>query len=537
MSSRLAVLASLLLLGNLTTRPASATSVPAVTTSFGTLPVTPGDDNAAIALKAPAFAGLWVNGPGIVIMLTSTDEAARQKVLNEVRRTRGHDLSTQGYRLDQARFVMGKYNAVQLSQARYLARGLTGWNSIGVDVMANKLSIEFRLPEYRDQAAAFFRARGIPAAALLLSAPPSPTLPAKTTFPQPLRARLVVPREVAQGDLLTLSLPVTNTGTKPLSLNLVCSFEYMVVRADTGRVVRPVPAPGACPSIAAGLTVKPGETGDALTPVWTSVFPPHWDLKDIYGQFVPPGKYILKAAHGTGDRAIRPPDVTFTVLPMAKDGGVLRPLQVLAPTPTVQSIRGTARFEVVGGVQRLSITVPDARARAAVEALAREKGVSLARVTVHVAPPAPLPPPGPPGEAELKVRAWTAPQGVAYDLALKLLNPAAGRNLPGARECTFVAVVRRVDTGEVVYSTRRFPNSRANHCPTGASLHLSLDAQWDGRLSSGRLAPAGRYEVRAGVRIVRANGGVAWLSAPAYRLDWDGGRGKCQPEFCDPGRE
>lgn len=95
MSFRLTALAPLLLLGGLPLAPASVTlAAPApVTTSLGTLPITPGDDNAALALKAPAFAGLWVNGPGVVIMVTSTDEAARRTVLNEVRRTRGQDLS------------------------------------------------------------------------------------------------------------------------------------------------------------------------------------------------------------------------------------------------------------------------------------------------------------------------------------------------------------------------------------------------------------------------------------------------------------
>ncbi|EYB66620.1 hypothetical protein DEIPH_ctg081orf0007 [Deinococcus phoenicis] len=537
MPLRPAALLCLLLLGAPALFPAFAATPTSTAAPWNSLPVTPEDEDAALALKAPAFAGLWVEGQGVVLMVTSTDPAARQAVLSEVRRRRGHDLTLSGHDLTRVRFVPARYNAAQLSRARYLARGLFGWNSIGVDVRANRLRIEFQTPEARNQAAAFFKGRGVPADALQLVALPSPGLPARTTFPHPLKARLVIPRQVAQGDLLTLQFPVMNTGKEAFSFNRVCSFDFMVVRADTGKVVRPVPAPPACPSIAGGLIIQPGETRDALTPVWQSVAPAHWDLRDARGQFVPPGNYLLKAAHGSGAFAIRPPDVPFTVLPPAKDGGVLKPLQILAPAPTVQSIKGTARFEEQGGVQRLVITVPDERAKQAVQDLARKKGVSLARVTIQVTPPAPLPPSGKPGEAELKVGAWTSPQGTLHDISLKLLNPAARRTLPGARECLFVAVVRKVDRGEVVYSTRTFPNSRANHCPTGASLHRSLDARWDGRLSSGKLAPAGRYEVRAGVRVTQPSGKVAWLSAPAQPLNRNGGKGECQPIFCDPEEE
>lgn len=238
----------LLLLSTLLLLPAHAQAAPnpPVKTSFGALPVTPGDDDAALALRAPAFAGLWVEGGGVALAVTSTDPAARRQVLAEVKKQRGASLNQTGHTLTAPRFVPVKYNAAQLSQARFLARGLRGWSEIYVDVKANKLHIAFQHAAYRQQAAEFFRQKGIPADALDLVAAASPTLPPRSTLSQPHRAALNVPAQVAQGDILPLSFKLTNTGRKPISLAQGCfTFKYRVLNATTGTEVRPVPAPGA----------------------------------------------------------------------------------------------------------------------------------------------------------------------------------------------------------------------------------------------------------------------------------------------------
>ncbi|GAA5514582.1 hypothetical protein Dcar01_03338 [Deinococcus carri] len=56
-------------------------------------------------------------------------------------------------------------------------------------------------------------------------------------------------------------------------------------------------------------------------------------------------------------------------------------------------------------------------------------------------------------------------------------------------------------------------------CPRGDTLHLGLSSYWNGRLSDGQLAPAGRYQVRAGLRVTRKDGRTEWLSAPATGLE------------------
>lgn len=377
----------LLLLSTLLLLPAHAQAAPnpPVKTSFGALPVTPGDDDAALALRAPAFAGLWVEGGGVALAVTSTDPAARRQVLAEVKKQRGASLNQTGHTLTAPRFVPVKYNAAQLSQARFLARGLRGWSEIYVDVKANKLHIAFQHAAYRQQAAEFFRQKGIPADALDLVAAASPTLPPRSTLSQPHRAALNVPAQVAQGDILPLSFKLTNTGRKPISLAQGCfTFKYRVLNATTGTEVRPVPAPGGCAQVGSPpLVVAPGQTGELVAQGRWPVF---WDLLDTRGQVVAPGKYVLQAAYGEGKNAVRAPDVTFTVLPATPASTMRKALQVFSPARTVQSIDYDVKFAVQNGVPKLLLTVPDARARDAVQALAKREGVSLARLGIWVKP-------------------------------------------------------------------------------------------------------------------------------------------------------
>jgi len=519
----------LLLLSTLLLLPAHAQAAPnpPVKTSFGALPVTPGDDDAALALRAPAFAGLWVEGGGVALAVTSTDPAARRQVLAEVKKQRGASLNQTGHTLTAPRFVPVKYNAAQLSQARFLARGLRGWSEIYVDVKANKLHIAFQHAAYRQQAAEFFRQKGIPADALDLVAAASPTLPPRSTLSQPHRAALNVPAQVAQGDILPLSFKLTNTGRKPISLAQGCfTFKYRVLNATTGTEVRPVPAPGGCAQVGSPpLVVAPGQTGELVAQGRWPVF---WDLLDTRGQVVAPGKYVLQAAYGEGKNAVRAPDVTFTVLPATPASTMRKALQVFSPARTVQSIDYDVKFAVQNGVPKLLLTVPDARARDAVQALAKREGVSLARLGIWVKPAPLLPPVGQPQDAELQVSRWSSPQGVSFGLRFQPLNVAA---VEGAKNCTFVAAVRDARSGEVVFARQLQASSRANHCPARAGERL--DASWNARRSDGTLAPAGKYEVRAGLLITGADGQTRWLSATPQTLDWEGKSG-CIPEFCGP---
>ena len=518
-----------LLLATLLLTPAQAAPNTPVKTSFGVLPVTPGDDDAALALQAPAFAGLWVEGGGVALAVTSTDPAARRQVLSEVKKQRGVSLNQTGHTLAAPRFVPVKYNAAQLSQARFLARGLRGWDEIYVDVKANKLHIAFQHAAYRQQAAEFFRQKGIPADALNLvaAASPSPTLPPRSTLNQPHRAALNVPAQVAQGDILPLSFKLTNTGSKPISLAQGCfTFKYRVLNATTGAEVRPVPAPGACAQVGSPpLVVAPSQTGELVAQGRWPVF---WDLLDTHGQVVAPGKYVLQAAYGEGKTAVRAPDVTFTVLPATPASTMRKALQVFPPARTVQSIEYDVKFAVQSGVPKLLLTVPDARAREAVQALAKKEDVSLARLNIWVKPAPPLPPVGQPQAAELQLSRWPSPQGVSFGLRLRPLNMAA---VEGAKNCTFVAAVRDARSGEVVFARQSQASSRANHCPARAGERL--DASWNARRSDGTLAPASKYEVRAGLLITGADGQTRWLSAAPQTLDWDGKSG-CIPEFCSP---
>lgn len=500
-------------------RPATSLGPGKLTTSFGTRPADTSDRDVRVALRAPGFAGVWVNAPGIMIAATTTDPAARRAILKAVTEIYGRETLevNTGNVLEAARFTRVKYDALQLAQVRYLAHTFRGWQSIGVDVKANRVRVDLSLPAYRAPAEALLRTRGIPLDTVALNAPPSPLLPQQTTLAHPLKAWLKVPAGVAQNDILPLVMPVQNLGQTDLNLNIMCAFDFQVKSAATGKVVRPVPAPGACPSMAASITVKPGETKNVLVSAWSNDVPFSWDLKDPQGQPVPPGKYVLQLAYGQGQWAIRPADVAFTVLPPAKDGGLRAVLDALPGYVMPEEPERRSVYTLREGVQRLQVTVPDERARQAVLGMLRARNVPAARVDFVVTPTPPVPPAGSDTQMELRVSGLGSARNPQQNFETQIQLDAAKRLIPGARACELVFMVRRVKGGEVVYASSQTtfaPHRSADgpqKCVTGATL--TQHGNWRGRLTDGRPVLAGQYEVRAGLRVTGRDGRVTWLSA------------------------
>lgn len=518
LSLTLALLLGLGFSGPVLAQP-SPPAVQRVTTAFGNLPYAD-TYNSAVSLQAPTFAGVYVNGPQLVIQVTDDSPASRAAVLKALLEHRGADLKAQGLDTEHPTFEVVRYSALQLAQAKYAARGIRGWSSIGTGNKENRVMVSLTLPEYLEPAQAHLKARGIPEGIVKFSVPEPENLPARTTWQVPHRTALQVPKEVAQGDILPINFWFTYTGQAPLEFNSgLCSLLKWQVKDAAGKVVRPIPGNVACAEALFITRLKPGESVN-LTRSQPETPGVYWDLRDPFGKALPPGQYTLQAAFGRDDRALRPEDVTFTILPPAPDGGVEKALKAFWFGGYLGAPERTPRFLTRNGVQLLELKVPDLQARRAIEREAQEKGISLARVRFVGLPTPPLPPVGIPAQATLKVSDLGSGEQRQSNFDLKLNAQAATRLIPLAKSCEFITAVLN-PAGEVVdWSLQtRFPRMRGEMeaCPRGDTLHLGLSSSWNGRLSDGQLAPTGRYQVRAGLRVARRDGRVEWLSAPA---DW-----------------
>lgn len=500
---------------------AAPPAAPRVTTAFGNLPYADTYD-VEIGLKAPTFAGVYVDGPQLIIQVTDDRPASRAAVLKALLDRRGADLKAQGIDTDHPRFEVVRYSALQLAQARYAARGIRGWNSIGSGNRQNRVTVSLSLPDYLEPAQAHLRARGIPLGIVEFSVPKPEALPARTTWNVPHRTALQIPRQVAQGDLLPISFWFTFTGEKPLEFNAgLCSQLRWQVKDAAGKVVRPVPGNVACAEALFTARLNPGQSINLTRPdpAGPGVY---WDLRDPFGKALPPGKYTLQAAFGQGDQVLRPADVGFTILPAAPDGGVEQVVKAFWFGNYLGAPERTPRFVTRNGGQLLELAVPDLRAQRAIEREAREKGISLARVRFTRLPQPQVPPVGRAAQATLRVSDLVGGEQRQSHFDLKLNREAATRLIPLAQSCEFITAVLN-PAGELVDWSRqtRFVRMRGGEeaCPRGDTLHLGLSGFWNGRLTDGQLAPAGRYQVRAGLRVTRRDGRVEWLSAPAAWLE------------------
>lgn len=496
-------------------------AAPQVTTAFGTLPYADTYD-VEVGMKAPTYAGVYVDGPRLIIQVTDDRPASRASVLKALLEHRGQDLKSQGIDTDHPRFEIVRYSALQLAQAKYAARGIRGWNSIGAGNKQNRVTVSLSLPEYLEPAKAHLKARGIPLGIVVFSVPKPEALPARTTWNVPHRTALQIPRQVVQGDILPISFWFTFTGQAPLKFNAgLCSQLRWQVRDAAGKVVRPTPGDTLCAEALLTAQLKPGESINLTRP--NSASPGvYWDLRDPLGKALPPGRYTLQAAFGRGDQVLRPADVGFTILPAAPDGGVERAVQAFWFGHYLGAPERTPRFLTRNGLQLLELAVPDLRAQRAIEREAREKGIALARIRFTRLPQPQVPPDGRAAQATLKVSDLGVREDRQSHFDLKLNREAATRLIPLARSCEFITAVLN-PAGEVVDWSRqtRFVRMRGEEeaCPRGDTLHLGLSGFWNGRLTDGQLAPAGRYQVRAGLRVSRGDGRVEWLSAPAAWLE------------------
>ncbi|MDL2345049.1 hypothetical protein QOL99_12930 [Deinococcus sp. MIMF12] len=476
-----------------------------------------------VGLKAPTFAGLYVEGPQLVIQVTDDRPASRAAVLKVLLEHRGADLKAQGLDTERPRFEVVQYSALQLAQAKDAASGIRGWTSIGVSHQHNRVIVALALSEYLQPAQAHLKAQGIPLDIVVFSVPRPEALPAHTTWSVPHRTALQVPNQVAQGDILPINFWFTFTGGAPLDFDAgLCASLKWQIKDAAGKVVRPAPGNVSCADVRVIKRLQPGASVNLTRPDPASPGE-YWDLRDPFGKALPPGKYTLQAAFGQGDRVLRPADVGFTILPAAPDGGVEQALKAFWFGNSLGAPERTPRFVTRNGMQLLELAVPDLRAQRATEREAREKGISLARVRFTRLPQPQIPPVGRAAQATLTVSDLSVREDRQSTFDVRLNVPAATRLLSLAKSCEFIVVVLN-PAGEAVHGrrqTRFFPREEGDQaaCPRGDTLHLNLFSSWNGRLTDGQLAPAGRYQVRAGLRLTRKDGRIEWLSAPPAWLE------------------
>jgi hypothetical protein len=121
-----------------------------------------------------------------------------------------------------------------------------------------------------------------------------------------MRVDLVVARELAAGQRVTMTLRIVNTGSRPLELHLqgrTVVFD-LIVRRGTDVVWRRLENE-AVHAILQLRTLAPGETLE-LTDTW--------DQKDRAGRVVAPGDYAVEGEVPTDGKPLRAGPVVFRIV-------------------------------------------------------------------------------------------------------------------------------------------------------------------------------------------------------------------------------
>lgn len=468
--------------------------------------------NAQIARTAPAYGGFFVKDGTLYVFVTSTHPAQRQAAVRELFAVQGKALQDRGLRPEGVVFLAGQFNAAQLLNAKHIAGGISGVQSIDIDETRNRVVVELLFPEMQPRAQVFLEGQDLPPGIVVFQAPPPGQLPEGPALLTPHRAFLAVPARVAQGDTLTLELKVTNLSPEALRLEHgSCAFWLEVLDATTRRVVLPLPGAKVCLLDLHLTTIVAGGT--------VTVASREWNLRTPAGDLLPPGRYVARAAFGVGlrdNKIIRPPDQVFEITAGTPGVGTARVRDVLRDR--ADGIIFQAGLAEERGQQVVLVTVPDRRAQTAVLQLLRAQTLPLNRVRFRTTPWLQVPPEAGDGSARLKVERQngrTAPH-FAFELMadLTLWQPQ------GAWRCQFIAQVVDQRTQDVVGGWPSFDQRKGTFgcADTGAPLGLPWRGFWHGRRSDGSAVPAGRYEVRAGLKVTLHSGRIIWLLAPTQEI-------------------
>ena len=512
MTLRPILLLCALLSGSALAQGASPASVP-VLPQAQVQRLDPDQLSAEVARRAPAYGGFYPKDGVLYVFVTSPDTAQRQAAVRELFALQGDSLRRRGFSPAGVVFLPGQFNAVQLLNAKEVARNIPGGQGIDIDETRNRVVVVLDFPEWQQQQTqAFLDQQGLPPGIVLFSAPPPGKLPEGPAFPAPHRARLDVPAQVAQGDVLSIELKVTNLSPQALTLEHgSCAFYVEVLDAVTRKAVLPVPGNLTCITILYQTVLHAGGT--------VALAGQEWNLRTPAGTVLTPGRYVVRAVFQVGALGmenIRPPDQAFEVTAGKAGTGTSGVRDVLRDGAL--GILFQARLGEEGKRQVVFVTVPDARAQAAVLQLLQTKNLSPDRVRFQIVP-RPQVPQGPgDGPARLEVQSQISPHASAFGFVLSAdLKTWLAQ---GAWRCQLALQVIDPRTREVVGGwPPSGPESGPQFCGNNRDQQgFPWRGQWDGRRSDGKASPAGTYEVRAGLRVTLRGGKVVWLLAPLQTI-------------------
>ncbi|MGY2897108.1 hypothetical protein [Deinococcus sp. UYEF24] len=469
--------------------------------------------NAEVARRAPAYGGFYVKDGVLYVFVTSNDPARRQAAVRELFALQGDSLQRRGFNPASVVFLPGQFNAVQLLNAKEVARNIPGGQGIDIDETRNRVVVVLDFPEWQQQQAqAFVDQEDLLPGIVVFSAPPPGKLPEGPTFPAPHRARLDVPAQVAQGDVLTIELEVTNLSPQALTLEHgSCAFYVEVLDAVTRKAVLPIPGAFVCISDLRQTVIPAGGT--------VALAGREWNLRTPAGTLLPPGRYVVRAVFQVGAldmENIRPPDQPFEITAGKPGTGTAGVRDILQDGAL--GILFRARLGEEEKRQVVFVTVPDARAQTAVVQLLQTKNLSLDRVRFQTVPRIQVPQGPGDGPASLEVQDQISPYASAFGFVLNAdLKTWLAQ---GAWRCQFVTQVIDQRTREVVGGwPSPGPESGPRSCEyPGAPPGFPWRGQWDGRRSDGKDAPAGTYEIRAGLKVTLRSGRIVWLLAPPQKI-------------------
>lgn len=241
--------------------------------------------------RYPAYVGFEVYAGTLYLNVDTRDARLRQEILQAVLQGHAPFLSSARMASGGVQILQGRVD----DEARFAASAslprIRGLTFLHREARIDRLVIGLEYPNQRDEAERALQAAGVPLDAVLIVTPAPPPLPWGRVLPGAYLATLGVPQTVRQGEKVTVSLQVRNTGRTALTFGHgACDFHLEIRRVATGEVVLPLPGDRACLDVGYQAEIQPGTVKTLVSRAWTA--------ETTDWQALPPGEYEVRAVFG-----------------------------------------------------------------------------------------------------------------------------------------------------------------------------------------------------------------------------------------------